>query len=505
MPLINEVVNWEIVNSDNTKPIPPSPAGRTLARSNQSMQELMGAIARWRDTLASLGIDDNATSIQLTVSDSLSTFAGNVDVTGNFTSQGISDATVAGTRLTVSDTFITIDSTTLSRKIVGPDELGSTTICAGTNVGVGKGSSLELNAGSGSNNGDWRAIVNGVTQTIWDESVGDFEILTGSGTKASNLTLSGGAGLQLATFANAVAIGAGLKLTERADHANTPAATFGEMWLRSGANQGLMFTTDDTLDHDLIRPLEGFITGLIMSPDTDTAHDINITPGRAADSTGTVYIELTSEITKQIDVATGWVVGNDQAGLADAVVLGTNQWIHVYLIMHADGTVDAGFDNSASASQLLTDSGYTYYRRIGSVKTDGSSNIIDFDCYDVSGTRSFRWTTPPADYSGVPSTTRALTTLSTPTGVRTDAVIKVMIQAASGPSLACYFRVYPTDGLDLALSAAATTVYSRGAGFMADSAVLKIRTDTNAQVFRDYGSASTATTGTISALGWDEL
>lgn len=52
MPLVQEVVNWAIANADNIKPIPPSPAGKQYpARPNQSMQEMMGAIARWRDDI----------------------------------------------------------------------------------------------------------------------------------------------------------------------------------------------------------------------------------------------------------------------------------------------------------------------------------------------------------------------------------------------------------------------------------------------------------------------
>lgn len=51
MALVNEVVNWAVLNSGNVKPIPPSPAGGRVARQNQSLQEIMGSIARWRDSL----------------------------------------------------------------------------------------------------------------------------------------------------------------------------------------------------------------------------------------------------------------------------------------------------------------------------------------------------------------------------------------------------------------------------------------------------------------------
>lgn len=54
---------------------------------------------------------------------------------------------------------------------------------------------------------------------------------------------------------------------------------------------------------------------------------------------------------------------------------------YVFLIMDSSGTIDAGFDDSLTATNLLSASGYTYYRRIGFVATDGSSNIHHFVWY----------------------------------------------------------------------------------------------------------------------------
>jgi len=42
-----------------------------------------------------------------------------------------------------------------------------------------------------------------------------------------------------------------IRLTERADHIGTPAATFGELWLRSDSPNTLIFTDDAGTDHDL--------------------------------------------------------------------------------------------------------------------------------------------------------------------------------------------------------------------------------------------------------------
>jgi hypothetical protein len=46
-------------------------------------------------------------------------------------------------------------------------------------------------------------------------------------------------------------IGAGIRFAERADHVETPAATFGELWLRSDTPNVLVFTDDAGTDHEL--------------------------------------------------------------------------------------------------------------------------------------------------------------------------------------------------------------------------------------------------------------
>lgn len=49
---VDEVTNWFTKSTDNPSPIPPGPDGRRPRRVGLSMQEMMSAIARWRDTLS---------------------------------------------------------------------------------------------------------------------------------------------------------------------------------------------------------------------------------------------------------------------------------------------------------------------------------------------------------------------------------------------------------------------------------------------------------------------
>ena len=118
----------------------------------------------------------------------------------------------------------------------------------------------------------------------------------------------------------------------------------------------------------------GHIDGLIMSNGTDSDHDIDIAVGEAADSTGAYLMRLTSGMTKQIDAA--WAAGSNAGGMFTGAVA-VDTWYHFYEIRKdSDGTIDFGFDTSLTASNKPA--GYSNYRRVGSVLTDGSSNILAF-------------------------------------------------------------------------------------------------------------------------------
>ena len=119
--------------------------------------------------------------------------------------------------------------------------------------------------------------------------------------------------------------------------------------------------------------------GLGTALDTDTDHDVKISPGTCADSTNTVLMTLTSELTKQIDF--DWAVGDDAGGFPSGLTLTNSTWYHLFLTMHTDGTVDAGWDTSTTASNLLSDSSHTYYRRIMSHYINASTNITPYDQY----------------------------------------------------------------------------------------------------------------------------
>lgn len=132
--------------------------------------------------------------------------------------------------------------------------------------------------------------------------------------------------------------------------------------------------------------------GLTLSNAADTDHDITVAAGKCSSSAFDTMLVLASAMTKQIDAS--WSVGTNAGGLFSGSVANST-WYYVHIIRKdSDGSIDIGFDTSITAANKPA--GYTYYRRIGSVITDGSANIRNFFQY---GNRFFlktlvlSWTT----------------------------------------------------------------------------------------------------------------
>jgi len=154
--------------------------------------------------------------------------------------------------------------------------------------------------------------------------------------------------------------------------------------------------------------LQWYIRWLTISNDVwDVNNDIQIDVGTATSSDGLQYINLSSAMTKRLD--TGWSAWDNSGWLATGSK-GSNTWYYVFLIRKTDGSVDAWFDTSTTASNLLSTSGYNNYRRIGSVRTDGSSNIRAFN----QQWNYFHFSTTIQDINVVGTTSIVFHTVSVP-------------------------------------------------------------------------------------------
>lgn len=112
---------------------------------------------------------------------------------------------------------------------------------------------------------------------------------------------------------------------------------------------------------------------------TDASHDIDIAIGGARDINDLSDLPLAAAFTKQIDAT--WVETTNSGGMATdgvSTLLAADTDYNIFLIGKTDGSIDVGFDTSATAGNLLTNDAttYTYYRKIGTFRTDASSDLF---------------------------------------------------------------------------------------------------------------------------------
>lgn len=246
-----------------------------------------------------------------------------------------------------------------------------------------------------------------------------------------------------------------------------------------------------TMSTEAVVAISGHLSGLNLANGSDADHDIDVAAGIAVDSTNTAVMQLASAMTKQLDAT--WAAGTNQGGLFTGTIT-TATWYHLFLIQKdSDSSIDVGFDTSVIAANIPT--GYTEYRRIGSVLTDSSSNIFP-GFWDGD---SFLWLVPPLDVnSSAVGTTAALATMTSPLDVRTEIMANVLVDGATRHSV----YISSPDVTDLAPS---TTIGPLSTISMATATnfeiqQISVRTDLLSQV--RYRASLASTTLRIVTLGW---
>lgn len=140
-------------------------------------------------------------------------------------------------------------------------------------------------------------------------------------------------------------------------------------------------------------PRGHLINGEIQNNSIDVLKDIDFLPGQARDADDTENLVLSSTLVKQLDAA--WAIGTNQGGLFTGAIAANTTYHCFWIRRDSDGVIDAGFDTDVGAANIP--SGWTAYRRVGSIVTDATPDIIAFHQY---GDR-FVWDTPVADLSAV--------------------------------------------------------------------------------------------------------
>jgi len=237
-----------------------------------------------------------------------------------------------------------------------------------------------------------------------------------------------------------------------------------------------------------------YLAGMNLSMGSDNEHDIQITAGIAKNSTNASDLTLSSTIEKQIDAT--WADGTGAGGLASGASLSANTTYHVFAIAVTAGT-DAGFDSSATAANFVANNDVTAFRRIGSVITDGSSNIRPFR---QRGDK-FLLQDPILSYTdkSIGATGRTTITLNTPSGIVTDAIFTHLLFGTFTDAQYVYRPLAMPDVsvVDNAFgtaptSAAMGSLGNRGAGFIEFGGNERLR---------DFAWEVTCETNTSSQIG----
>ena len=117
-----------------------------------------------------------------------------------------------------------------------------------------------------------------------------------------------------------------------------------------------------------------YLAGLQTTP-TVASTSISIAVGVAMGNDQATSITLTSPIVKVL--SSTWAVGTGNGGLTAATSIQGNQTYHLFAILRTDtDVVDAYYDTSAAAANIP--SPYTIYRRLASLKTSTSTNMVNY-------------------------------------------------------------------------------------------------------------------------------
>jgi len=233
----------------------------------------------------------------------------------------------------------------------------------------------------------------------------------------------------------------------------------------------------------------GYMAGFKLANNAgDANNDIDISGGSTRSDDDTDDIILAGTLTKQLD--TTWTPGTDTGGL-DTGSKANNTHYHMFVIKNiTTGDVDVLF--SASLSPAMP-TGFTKKRRLGTIRTDSSGNIIGF----FQNGDEFLLKVPILDHDALTGGTNAVTVTlgSVPVGVQVGALFNIVNGTGS---CSIYISSLETD--DVAGSTTVAPGWSISfAGVGYGYRYGPVRTNTSGQI-RIRANANH--TFRISTLGW---
>lgn len=309
-----------------------------------------------------------------------------------------------------------------------------------------------------------------------------------------------------------------------AKNATSPSATDGTEFIKIGIDDGMDWGYSQALlDKALLTPnglieavgasqkLESqeilfglplkYAAGFVLENAPDADHDIRVTPGIARAEESKEAMALDTAIVKQIDA--NWTPGGNVGGFPSALTLSANTVYHVFVIKKAStGAVEVGFDSALDAVNLLADTNaFTDYRRVGSVITDGVSNILPFTANEIGGGAVlYGWTATPADdkNGAIATVSRETIGLTVPTGYLVEAIFSV-IDNGGGAGGSTLFMDLAIDDEAIHQSTGKLGQLATISSANRDGGILRVITDNSGQI---GGRGQTAKTIRIQTVGW---
>lgn len=241
-----------------------------------------------------------------------------------------------------------------------------------------------------------------------------------------------------------------------------------------------------------------YLAGLGMANNSgDATNDIDFSVGEARDSTNVTNLVAATAMTKQLDVA--WAAGSAAGGRMSAAGI-ANTTYHCYVIRKdSDGTCDFGFDTSPTAPTMP--SGYTYFRRIGSIIRSGGAIKAFTQTGDL-----VTWKVAAADVTSVVGSTANRTAVTVTAPPSTIVIGSIFVNAAAETN---YVLVTDIADTDTAPSASAFTgvTLNANASAVASAVEFQCKTSATSTIGTRFGVANTynmVTKGYIDRRGRDD-
>ncbi|MES0339849.1 MAG: hypothetical protein ABUK15_07320 [Anaerolineales bacterium] len=234
----------------------------------------------------------------------------------------------------------------------------------------------------------------------------------------------------------------------------------------------------------------------ISNNGVDAAKDIDFAAGYCRAENTVVKITNTA-MTKQLDAS--WAAGSAAGGLTSSLhpLAAAATTVHCFAVL-IGGSTDFLFDTDIDCTNGIADHTVTAYRRLGSILTDATPDILAFS----QNGDEFLWKDPPRDINlaNTLTTTARTDAISVPTGIKVNALMNVTV-ADGTVETAVYISSPDANDEAPSISVAPLSTIITQVIDKAISTPHNVRTDTSAQI-RARASAANINSYIVTTIGW---